>query len=260
MQNPLYIIIHIHKCAGVSMSKHIIRYVNPHEYLGLYKNTKNPYFENRSMIIAYLKSLSDLEVNSLKVIIGHGAFYGIHNYINRPCRYIVFLREPYARTVSNYAFFLQDTLTGKKHRRSIIGSKGILYSFNEWLSVRTLMHDYMTKFLYHNFFYKNISGEATEGHLQKVVDILNSFYFVGIVEKPIDHLFLYDRLGLPLHAQVQNQTNKKYYPQNLAASEFMQYLTQDSALYSYFLSYPKSALSMTTKIRLSLKYMKNMYL
>lgn len=240
--DPIYIVLHIHKCAGTTIATHIASYLQPREYIALYK-MQSPYFENRTFVKSYISSLPSARINSLKVIIGHGAYYGIHKYIHRPCRYIVFLREPHARVISNYAFFLEGASKGYHKRRSVRDKDGKLYGFNTWISKRVIMHDYMTRFLYNGIFNTNISTEITNENLEKVFNVLKSFYLVGLVERPTDYMYLYDSLGISLYATSQHKTDRMFYPYGITIKHTKKYLQQDFKLYHYFLHNPHPPIS-----------------
>jgi hypothetical protein len=253
---PVYILLHIHKCAGLSQTAQITRFFDASQYYGLY-NVNDPFLENRSAIKIYLQSLTAQQLDKVRVIAGHGAYYGIHRLISRPCRYVTFLREPHARTISNYAYFIQNHETGKRYRKSIVDKRGGVLSFASWFQTRTVMHDYMTRFLYLRLFYQNIRGKVTNAHLQRVIERLKTFYLVGIVERPMDHWFLYDSLGLPIVARRRNQTSSQFYPQHVLTATMTPHLVHDIALYNYFLSHPQPPLPLLTKAYLSLRYFKH---
>jgi hypothetical protein len=48
-------------------------------------------------------ALSDEELSRTRAIVGH-FYFGLHNRLPRPCRYLTFLREPVERVVSHYEF------------------------------------------------------------------------------------------------------------------------------------------------------------
>ncbi len=251
---PIYIIFHLHKCGGLTTASHLVTYLKHGQYFEFYK-TGNPYFENRTVIKAFLSSLSQGEKNRIRVIMGHGVYYGIHTLFDRPYRYVVFLREPHARTMSNYAYFLQNTKTGQKRRRSIIDPQGHIYPFQQWLTVRREMHDYMVRFLYHQLFYKTISGEVTDAHRIQVTRLLKTFYHVGLLERPMDHWFLYHGLGLPLRAKRNHETDIQFYPRGVLPKDTRRFLTQDKKLYDYFRLHPQPAIPLLKQLTLSAQFL-----
>lgn len=251
-QKPLYIILHIHKCAGLSITSAINSGYKKGEYLALYKH-QNKYFENRAFIKSYLKSLSINEIDKLKVITGHGAFYGIHKLINRTCRYVVFLRNPLTRTISNYAYFLENTITGKKIRRSVLNPKGDFYDFNSWFTKNTIMHDYMTRYLYKNFYYNNPKGKLSSRHLKRVIETLESFDQVGVVERKHDMLHLFSNLGLTLMQNRVNATPSVYKSIKYNKMKINKQLTIDWQLYEYFNHHPQPQIATVEKMVLNIK-------
>ncbi len=54
----------------------------------------------------FLENISELTINQLKFIQGHMKF-GIHTVLNKPSKYITFLRDPIQRVISLYTYILQ---------------------------------------------------------------------------------------------------------------------------------------------------------
>ncbi len=151
---PLYVFIHIYKCAGTTINYHIHRNYNRKEFLLLYLDAP-PFIQARPEIEEHLISLSDDQKDKLKVIFGHGAYYGIHRFFpNREVRYVTFLRETVSKTISHYNHgrtILKKkvaSLRGIKNieRRHIID--GRILDFEEWFEYnKTLIHNHTSKFL-----------------------------------------------------------------------------------------------------------------
>lgn len=254
---PLYIVFHIHKCGGLSLSLHLLNHLKYGEYCGLYK-TGNPFLENRSAIRTYFSAFTKQEKNRLKVIMGHGVYYGIHTLFDRPYRYVVFLRDPVTRTISNYGYFTQDTLTERKRRKSVMDSRGRIYPFREWLSKRTVMHDYMVRYLYHQLFYRTLTGEITDTHLSLVKKRLETFHQVGVLERPEDHWLFYHNLGIPPLNIHEHKTDKRYIP-DIDKGDILPYVRKDRALYAHFLAHPLPHRSLAFRLNLAIMHMKHAY-
>lgn len=247
--NPIYIVLHIHKCAGITVATHIADHMSPEEYIGFY-TMQNPYFENRTVVNAYVDSLSSARVNKLRVITGHGAYWGIHKRLSRPCRYVVFLRKPLARAISNYAYFFRDAAAGVRKHTNILDKHGKPYSFETWFTRQTIMHNYMTRYLYHALFYRRITGEITDQDRDKVQAVLRSFYLVGLVEQPVDYWFLFHCLGIPLSLPIYHVTDRKFYPGRIDSASVVKYLKQDMTLYRHFLLNPQPVKNSRTLVQL----------
>jgi Sulfotransferase family len=259
-ETPVYILLHIHKCGGTTNTNHLVKYLKPNAYLILYKN-QNPLFESRPFIQTYISSLSPKKINTLRVIWGHGAYYGIHTLIPRPCRYVVFLRNPYNRLVSNYAYFLERTIKGiiiyRSNKRYILDRKGNIRAFDEWVRSKTIMHDYMTRFLYYKLFNKTIKGEVSVSQLNSVITALENFYQVGLVENRLDYAFLYKSLHIPLYAKRANITSRIFSPTVSNRSEINTYLSCDLKLYTYFREHPRPDVPVLNKVGLYCQLIKD---
>ena len=99
MEEPIIIFQHIPKTAGTTL-RYIIQYQFPPSAIcELYGSSGSP-----AQRIAKLQSLSKLQQQKIKIINTHVGF-GLHDYLQQPCRYITFLREPVQRAVSMYYYF-----------------------------------------------------------------------------------------------------------------------------------------------------------
>jgi len=87
-KKPIYIFLHIPKTGGASLNQNLMRKLSKKEIGG---------------DVNEISSLSPKQKQTKKYIHGHGLYYGIHKFFpDREPRYIVFLRDPAKRRVSQY--------------------------------------------------------------------------------------------------------------------------------------------------------------
>jgi len=94
-KDHLYIFLHLPKTGGSTFSVHLKKYLKKDQFVdmtllryGLHKNIANGAISDKT-----------------KVILGHASYYGIHKlFPNKIPRYIIFLRDPAERIVSEYNF------------------------------------------------------------------------------------------------------------------------------------------------------------
>ena len=99
MEKPLIIFQHIPKTAGTTL-RYIIQYQFPPSAIcELYGSSGSP-----AQRIEKLQHLLKSRSGKIKIVNTHVGF-GLHNYVQQPCSYITFLREPVKRTVSMYYYF-----------------------------------------------------------------------------------------------------------------------------------------------------------
>ncbi len=107
---PLYVIYHVPKTAGQSLRRMLKETLPPDEIFEMYEQV--PVYDPITRVSKCFSS-SEYETQlralnhhrpPLKVIMGHQVFYGVHHYFDRPVRYVCFVREPMARTLSLYNF------------------------------------------------------------------------------------------------------------------------------------------------------------
>lgn len=239
-ENYIYILLHIPKCAGTTLGYHIEKNFKPWETIHLSldfcnSGDKSGKYNIIDFLTAsdeekermykffrkergkYFKSLKNREKDNIKVIHGHFAQYGIHEYFNKPYRYITFVRDPVERTISEYNYNLTLYYNGtiEEDRKEYITEKGRVMSLERFLEKRYDLGNpgtrqfsiSMTRFLkeagYLEGDFKNNPREASFRALRK-------FYFVGLTEKyNKDALFIYNKLGL-----------KKFFPNKNVSKKF----------------------------------------
>ena len=179
-KEPLYVFLHVFKCAGSSIRKHVEDNFDRGEFFLTY-GYESPSLIKRKGIKKYINSLTDKQKNKLKIILGHTTYYGIHEFFpNREVRYITFLRDPIKRAISHYNFrrqrfdkilirkeFLVDSVKHSTFKKNLRRLKKLeekfkieffknknLRSFYEWYLFKDkLLQNFMFKFLFSHFFY-----------------------------------------------------------------------------------------------------------
>ena len=251
-KKELYIFLHIMKCAGTTLNEHIRNSLKENEVLPIYYGVEPPYISKKEEIEVYIKSLTKKQKDKLKVIFGHRVYYGLHKFFpNREVRYIIFLRNPIDRIISHYNYGrMRLKHWGEFH--SNLPGKGIIKrymengkfrTFKEWfLRKDKRSEDYMFRFLFSRFFNKKLKDDdINEKNFKKMKKILNKFYFIGIVEKPEDFLFIYSKLGVRNFFPIQNISKKYFIPKDYKKTKKF-VLTKnkyDLKLYNYVLKLNK---------------------
>jgi hypothetical protein len=103
MNDVLYIFFHIRKTAGTSLRDFLTNL--PNSKTELYWH----YDWNKTLVPSE-------KTRSIKYMIGHEVYYGLHVDINRPnAKYIIFLRNPIQRCLSfYYHFYITDIIEKRK--------------------------------------------------------------------------------------------------------------------------------------------------
>ena len=218
MGKYLYIFLHIPKTGGSTFRKHIEKNFSEEErlliaYHELRFNKKAP--TKSDFTKAFKKDFSKLSPRrkeKIKIIYGHEIPYGVHEFFQKPSRYIIFVRNPLKRALSLYNFFRtryeRETTSGRKRRhykyQLLVGGK--IPNFEKWLD---------TKF--------GISGsgvETTQQHLKSlgylkglktknVKRMFEKFYFVGITQNlDRDMNYLFDEMSINRFFVRQNVSTK----------------------------------------------------
>jgi hypothetical protein len=220
MKKSLYLYFHIPKCAGSTFLNHIQNNLDLHEYLEIYlgKNkSPQPSFRNRAEVDRYLVRLSGAERERIKIICGHDLYEGIHRHFpNQSSRYITFLRNPVERTVSHYNHNVDEYQAGilNQERQPILSPGGRVMSFWEWLENREEMHNHMTRAFMGPYLKDRVARdivEAPKDYLESAVRALETFYFVGLVERfEKDAAFIFQAIGAKDFYPNQNVSTKHF--------------------------------------------------
>lgn len=207
----IYIFVHMPKTAGYTLIEHIKANFSKEEVLRLYVGANE--FKSMEEIYELLNSLSDSQKKKIKFIYGHSVFYGIHKFFNKKPKYIIFLRDPVSRTVSHYnhnrMVYCEHSII---YKPSILSEDGRVLSFEKWFKDPAL-HNYMTKFLLSIFQRTNNESviRNSEDFLKVVKEVLDKFYFIGLVENSRkDMSCLFRELGIKGDFEDKN-ISKKYF-------------------------------------------------
>ena len=223
-KKPLYIFLHIQKCAGSTVRKHIEKNFNKDEFLLAYAN-EPPFINGAYNLKKYLKSLTQKQKNKLKIIFGHRVFYKMGElFPGREIKYLTVFRSPIERMISQYNYRrmrLKQRLPKKSIDRlklELLDGKRIL-DFHEWLEGGVPKNS-IFRFVFERFFDKEtnfstfLKRDFKKQNLEKVKKILDSFYFVGIQTKiDRDILYIYSLLGINKFYSRSN-VSKKYFIQD----------------------------------------------
>ena len=206
---PLYIFLHMPKCAGTTFRTHIEANLTREETLALYVNIDKR-FRDRDYLQEYIGSLPQSRKNSLKLIYGHEVHYGIHEWLGREGLYFTFLREPVARTISWYNYRRQQGWGDQRITQDFI-EKGNTPTLEEWLSASPWVWNEMTGY-FADYGYLE-SKENYEPH--ELAEILDKFFYVGLTETfDTDALYLYWLLNIrKVFFKAQNISTKYFDPE-----------------------------------------------
>lgn len=199
MPKPLYIFLHIHKCAGTFLVRMLERNFPKNSMLSIYYYLKELGLKDEYHIHAeeWVKNLPERQREQVRVIIGHGAYYGIHKYFPGEPRYILLLRPPLSRTISQYRFNLKSA---KEYGHEFAGGSlrnDRVTPFLEWMESETRMRNYQTWYL-HNWLcrHDHYHHRVTAADLEEVKKKMEDLFFVGTVSNnSLDIPYLLGLLG-----------------------------------------------------------------
>lgn len=214
-KHPLYIFVHIPKTAGLTFRYHIRKNLKEEEYLLLahtlfgYESYPPPdYKKHKSKVFKYMSELSEERKSKLKIIFGHYVPYGVHEYFDRPCRYITFVRHPVKRMISDYNYKVMLYHKSQKRGKEVdIVNQSLLIhnkvpSFFDWWR---RYYDTKTRFSTSTMFrfLKDL------GYGNYVDNIINKFYFIGLTSKfNEDFLYLSHLLAINRYFLSKNKSKK----------------------------------------------------
>lgn len=198
---PVYVFLHIPKCAGSTISDHLRRNYPPEQRLYLCPVFKKTPLEKYSLakIKAEIKN-KNIDLSQIKVVHGHGARYGLHQLFDRPVRYLALVRDPISKTVSAY-----------NHNRTQKNTK--IPSFHQWLATEFAHPNAIrptrkttARFLQDTGFLPR-KKKLSESEIRQG---LAKFYFIGLTENPQDLAFMMALLQIK-HFFPNDNVSQPYY-------------------------------------------------
>jgi hypothetical protein len=219
---PLYLGLHIQKCAGTSLQVHLEECPR-----------SNTWFWHTSPDINYRNSAAEVEARNLasrdavRVIWGHEVFAHFMGFFpERPVYLFTFLRHPARRLISWY----------KYEARGYERAHGTLDGFEFFEQYLKKRQDHMCRFILNRFPQLDTS-DSDELH-QRAISILDKFAFVGLQENfQVGADRLMEFLGLPLFPENMKRNvddgkmSLEYDLETIVANN-----THDFALYEYALA------------------------
>lgn len=172
LSRPLYVFMHLPKTGGTTINGHFYDHMDwdvDVVHLGKWGDR----YRTREQRLP-LEERSAEERARIRVLTGHGTYFGIHRLIEGITpRYLTILRDPADRIVSTYNF------------RAARGDVGDFWS---WYA--NFPRNAGVKWLR-----KRLAGYQS---LQEIIEALRSFWFVGVTEHLDEDLpLLFGALGLP---------------------------------------------------------------
>lgn len=228
----LIVSFHITKCAGQWLAKSIQDTYPPGTSTFLYQTRSNPSYESLGFLRAYFYFLPEPLRRTLRIIHGHGAFWGIHEYFpDRKTEYSVMLREPVTRTISHYYYFRKSP-GARDSRKSLFDKHGNLRTLSDWIIHTPSAQNHMVRFLYARLFHREIEGNVTEREYRETLLRLRSFAFVGHIDRPGDKEKLLSFLDIQKPARPVNRSVRYAKPTQADIKHIQQMNEFDTRLYA----------------------------
>lgn len=260
-KKPLYIFLHPHRSAGVTIIDHITENSSPDEYFLIDQFMGGAKFRE--------KFKEEIKNKNLKYILGHEAFYELKGYFgDREIRFFTLVKDPADKIASMYKSYAASMEEGKT------------ISFNKWY--KTLKKNLQVNFLYERikigeenlqtlkknkkFFYDVLKILGTSRHrgifilrriynrlsgrkdeekkLLEVEKHLKEFFFVGVAkDESLRELFRL--IGLPEEWKKKNTFQKEMGGKRFTLSDELRKKiyrenSYDVRLYNYVIDMTKS--------------------
>ena len=224
----IYAFLHIPKTAGTIIASSLKKKYSPSQIL--VADSKFADLPNRTEsyqdLIDKVSALSPVQKRQIKIICGHGVYYGIHRHFpEAEVKYFTIIREPLDRLVSHYNYYLtllkNNSFPGRRQEKytkeCLLSSHGTL-SLQEALSTRSNFSNYTFKFLADHFFGTDCADLFDETYtnqgeisrlLGEIKKILSEFNFIAITEKSLsDFAYLSFLLKFKLPLRQINRSEK----------------------------------------------------
>lgn len=200
-EQPVVIFVHIPKTAGTTL-KHIIQFqFQPHNVFEFYR------FKTKSQLEKY-RNFSEAQKKTIKLISGHPGF-GLHEFLQRPCTYITFLRDPIERTVSLYYYFQRrgwyQELTLKDFVQTYPGVHNGITNYLSGEMLKVQLADPLNRDRVNSQCSNQLKFELAKNHLKK------HFKTIGLTERFDESLILLKKqLGwkIPFYKKSNVSTNR----------------------------------------------------
>ncbi|NCN07645.1 hypothetical protein GW933_03040 [Candidatus Falkowbacteria bacterium] len=241
-ENIIYVFLHIPKTGGITLRYHIEKNFKKNEFLLLYRSA-DAGLVNKEAVNKHILAMPDNQRHKLKIIYGHEVYYGIHElFPNRTVRYITFFRSPF-QLFSSFYNFSKYKIDHNNEWFKIEGRPQLLkdndnYDLDKLICTRDNL-DLAYQFLVARFltddFRTNYDYPENIVSLEKIKNILNKFYFIGLAEESEDFLFIYKKLGINKFFVNRNKTKKSYFNSNdlQIKQQIKSKMQFDARLYEY---------------------------
>jgi hypothetical protein len=232
--DAVLIFVHIPKCGGTTVRRHIVENLPPETYF----ETAAEVTDSVERVADSIMALPAERRGKVQVVFGHGAYYGIHELFGRPGEYVTLLRDPVDRAISEYNYQRVSYEGGVKGMGAAMWEeKGGVWSFADWLQEYPAFRNGMTRYLATVLLGKErFTSDAVNPHnVSAIKRVLDSFRFVGLTEHDDDFLWLYHRLGIRRFLPRQNVSRRYFTPADRGAIEAMvsEVDALDEELYEY---------------------------
>ena len=200
-KQPVVVFMHIPKTAGTTL-KHIIQFqFQPNNVFEFYRcHTK---FQ-----IEKYNSFSEAQKKTIKLISGHPGF-GLHEFLQRPCTYITFLRDPIERAISLYYYFQRrgwyQDITLKDFVQTYKGVQNGITNYLSGEMLKVQLADPSSRDKVNSRFSDDIKLELAKNNLK------NHFQTIGFTERFDESLILLKKkLGwkIPFYKKSNVSTNR----------------------------------------------------
>lgn len=194
--------VHLPKCAGTTLIKSFARLGRARHLIV----SRSP--DSKAQALADLKALMEerlVDSRELAAVSGHDVFFGLHEVSDREPVYATILREPVARYISHYRFFV-DCALDKEHiihdyARGLMIENGqpiTLEEFTDRKMVSNIMATYLAAANHPDRQTSRSSLQNRDEIIELASGALRRMDFIGLVEKfPDDLSRLCSIAGIP---------------------------------------------------------------
>jgi len=216
---PVYVFLHIQKCGGTTLIKHIEKNFSANERVKFTPEligvdiSKAKYKDFLKAATKVIESMPYWKKAKIKVIYGHFVPYGLAKILGKEVRYVTFLRNPVDRVFSFYDHY--KTLYDKECPEVRDGKRFYTYGFlvngkepdfvkwfNTKLNNKNVQFSLTTIPMYLKLLGYLKGSVSSRSTLTKT---LNKFYFVGLSDQGVSDIFyFYSLLGIRKYFVNQN--------------------------------------------------------